>query len=85
MHTYWERWPDVRTGDVVLDATGTPRMIHALLPILGGDGFTVYAEGWPAPVIVQNEHSCQLAILDPADAIGTLHTAGFTVTLIEGN
>lgn len=82
MRSYWKRWSGVRPGDVVLDAQGTPRTIHALFPIPDGDGFTVYAEGL-SPARVQNEHPCEVVILDATDAVGNLFAAGLNPTPIE--
>jgi hypothetical protein len=76
-------WHSITPGTVVLDANGTPRTVIAAYEHALGS-VTVLLEGC-APQYYPSYYQVMPVELDTADAIGNLHTAGFTVTPIEGN
>lgn len=73
-------WRNVRPGTVVLDRTGTPRAVLINWENLGT--CFVLLEGDPNSHYVSADQPITPVELGTADAIGTLHTAGFTVTPI---
>lgn len=76
-------WRDVRPGTVITDGCRTPRTVIANDEVRPGVRL-VLLEGLPPLPVYAHEHA-EIVELDIADAVGAFHSAGFTVTPIEGN